>query len=149
MKEFRPFILNNNSKLRIFNDAIVLIFHSLSFQSFCEKVMQISWSSCGQREARKHTFEFLMEGFWPVDCIPPCLVLKAGKKKIDYYPKLLGITEKLLLRGCCFSEKLQSSWTKKMSTDLALYWGSVFLTDLPSKHSGMGSVPSLQVVTTG
>lgn len=80
MKEFRPFILNNNSKLRIFNDAIILIFHSLSFQSFCEKVTQISWSSCGQREARKHTFEFLMEGFWTVVCIPPCLVLKAVKK---------------------------------------------------------------------
>lgn len=101
MKEFRPFILNYNSKLRIFNDAIVLIFHSLSFQSFCEKVMQISWSSCGQREARKHTFEFLMEGFWPVDCIPPCLVLKAGKKN-RLLPKTTGDNRKVVVEKLLF-----------------------------------------------
>lgn len=66
-----------------------LIHHSIfffsnfspSFQWFLENVMLILWRLWGQWEARKHTSEFLMEGFWPLVGIPPFRVLKACKRR--------------------------------------------------------------------
>lgn len=42
--------------------------------------MQVLQSLWGLQGVKWHTFQFLMEGFWPLECTPSSLVLKSGEK---------------------------------------------------------------------
>lgn len=79
------------------------------------KVKQILKSLWGLQGAKQHTSRFLMEGFWPSGCTPPCLVLKARKRK-----RVLAVITQW--ETVCHASKPQQVELEGSELDLSSWW---------------------------